>query len=104
LTIEKRNLPIKRLSSSTGLYIFNFSFILGAPPYIFKAYRELNKATFAIPALREYQILACSSSDVKAVYESPEETLSFHVAMTDVGKVSRYIFYQKPDFNAALEA
>lgn len=58
--------------------------MLQGPSLIFKAYQELGKVSFAIPALSEYQVLASSDLDVKAVCESAERTLSFHAAMVDV--------------------
>jgi len=41
-------------------------------------------ASFGIPALEEYQVLACTKADIKEVCNSKEDVLSFHVAMTDV--------------------
>ncbi|KAH7096039.1 cytochrome P450 [Paraphoma chrysanthemicola] len=78
-----RDMPMKRQSSFLATCIFNLRFITSAPPFIFEKYHELKKSTFAMPALTEYQVLACSSSDIQATCEAPEEVLSFHEAMTD---------------------
>jgi hypothetical protein len=86
LTNTKKSMPIKRQSSILGTCIFNFRFVLGAPPHILDTYRELKRATFAIPALTEYQVLACSGPDIQATCESSEKVLSFHAAMTDVSQ------------------
>lgn len=57
---------------------------------MFDAYQERG-ATFALPALTEYQVLACSDDDIKAVAESIEENLSFHAAMTDASSFYRIV-------------
>lgn len=97
-------MPIRDNPFGLGRCILNFKFIMEAPPLIFSAYRELGKTTFAIPALTEYQVLACSDSDIKAICESTEETLSFHAAMTDVSISSQYSLYLLSDLDPALEA
>jgi len=80
----QRHIAIKYRLFALGRCFFNFDFILEGGFLIFKAYQELGKVSFAIPALTEYQILACSDLDAKAVCDSSEEELSFHAAMVDV--------------------
>jgi hypothetical protein len=82
--LMKRHIRIKFRSFAPGRCFFNLDFILEGAFLILKAYEELGKVSFAIPALTEYQILACSDLDAKAVCDSSEETLSFHAAMVDV--------------------
>ncbi|KAF2691972.1 cytochrome P450 [Lentithecium fluviatile CBS 122367] len=78
-----KNIPIKHGSFFLGHWLFNLEFIRDAPLMVSRAYKELNNASFAIPALTEYQVLACLESDARAVSEASEQMLSFHAAMTD---------------------
>ncbi|ORY17075.1 cytochrome P450 [Clohesyomyces aquaticus] len=77
-----RRLPFRGKCYSPKNLLNNFSFIRDAPAQILQSYRVFG-TTFAIPALSEYQVLACDLSDVKEVCESKEDVLSFHAAMTD---------------------
>ncbi|KAF2464155.1 cytochrome P450 [Lindgomyces ingoldianus] len=76
-------LPIKYRSFALGKCFFNLDFILDAPFMILRAYKDLDGRSFAVPALNEYQVLACSGPDIQSVSEASEDKLSFHAAMTD---------------------
>ena len=103
LTSRKRNLPIERQSSILQTIISNFAFIFGAPPFILSTYRKVDRRSFAITTLTEYQVLASSALDIKAVSESSEDELSFHAAMTDVSNTMSMIILVPNDL-LALEA
>jgi len=63
----------------------NLDFIFYGPTRILEGYSKYSKnASFGIPGLEEYQVLACTKADIKEVCNSKEDVLSFHVAMTDV--------------------
>lgn len=93
----QRELPIKSSSVAFGMFTFNLDFIRNAPGNIFTAYRELGATSFAIPALSEYQVFACSQADVKAVCEARETSISFDKAMDDRLKYKHTMFGFEPN-------
>lgn len=89
-------MPVECGHSALFRLTLNLKFLLAAPRMIFEAYQEFGITTFAIPTLKEYQILACSYDDIKFVCESSEGKLSFNEAMTDasvlVAQQSTHLF------------
>jgi len=79
------NLPLQGSPFSIEKWWQNLDFIFHGPTRILEGYGKYSKnSSFGIPALEEYQVLACTKADIKEVCNSKEDVLSFHVAMTDV--------------------
>lgn len=83
---QKRPKGIRVTGPTTilGKWISTLEFILRAPDKIRNAYdTSQNQELFAIPALRQYQVLVSHPQQIQELAASSPTTLSFNAAMTD---------------------